>query len=96
VWLPGDGRVYFGGHFGQAIWIGTRRQNEVSASVVAAVFVSNGHIDTAWTPKIYKTYPGCWTFTSTPGKLWVGGDFTGERVNGTNNHKPYLAAYPAA
>ena len=24
----------------------------------------------------------------------MGGDFTGELVNGTNNHKPYLAAYP--
>jgi hypothetical protein len=26
--------------------------------------------------------------------LWVGGDFTGELKNGSNNHKPYLAAYP--
>ena len=42
----------------------------------------------------YKAYPGVWTFTSTAGKLWVGGDFTGEQVNGNNNKKPYLAAYP--
>jgi hypothetical protein len=26
--------------------------------------------------------------------LWVGGDFTGELQNGTNNKQPYLAAYP--
>jgi hypothetical protein len=58
------------------------------------VFISSGQIDTAWTPKIYKTYPGCWTFTSTDGKLWFGGDFGGEQVNGTNNKMPYLAAYP--
>ena len=50
---------------------GARRQNVVNASVVAAVFVSNGQIDTSWTPRIYETYPGCWTITSTPGKLWV-------------------------
>src|SRR4051812_16625014 len=94
VWLPGDGKVYFGGHFGQSIWSGAVKQNVVTASVVASVFISTGQIDTSWTPKIYTTYPGCWTFTSTPQKLWVGGDFTGEQVNGVNNHKPYLAAYP--
>jgi hypothetical protein len=94
VWLPGDGKVYFGGHFGQSIWSGAVKQNVVTASVVASVFISTGQIDTSWTPKIYTTYPGCWTFTSTTQKLWVGGDFTGEQVNGVNNHKPYLAAYP--
>jgi hypothetical protein len=94
VWLPGDGRVYYGGHFGQEIWSGFAKVNVVTASVVAAVFISSGQIDTAWTPKIYKTYPGCWTFTSTDGKLWFGGDFGGEQVNGTNNKMPYLAAYP--
>jgi hypothetical protein len=94
VWLPGDGHVYYGGHFGQEIWSGAAKVNVVTASVVASVFISNGQIDTAWTPKIYRTYPGCWTFTSTDGKLWVGGDFGGEQVNGTNNKMPYLAAYP--
>jgi hypothetical protein len=92
--LPGDGRVYYGGHFGQSMWSGARLQNVVNANVVAAVFISNGQIDTSWTPKIYETYPGCWTITSTPGKLWVGGNFSGEQVNGRNNHKPYLAAFP--
>ena len=92
--LPGDGRVYIGGHFGSSIWRGFFPQNPVDAGVVAAVFTSNGQIDTAFTPKIYKSYPGCWVITSTPGKLWVGGDFTGEQANGRNNHKPYLAAYP--
>ncbi len=66
----------------------------MNASVVAAVFISNGQIDTSWTPRIYETYPGCWTITSTPGKLWAVGNFSGEQVNGRNNHKPYLAAYP--
>jgi hypothetical protein len=91
LWLPGDGRLYVGGHFGQTIRTGS---TIVNASVVAAVFTSNGQIDTAWTPKIYNTYPGCWTITSTRGKLWVGGNFSGEQVNGQNNQMPYLAAYP--
>jgi hypothetical protein len=91
LWLPGDGRLYLGGHFGQTIRTGS---TIVNASVVAAVFTANGQIDTAWTPKIYNTYPGCWTITSSPGKLWVGGNFSGEQVGGQNNHMPYLAAYP--
>jgi hypothetical protein len=95
VWLPGDGKVYFGGHFGQEIWSGAVKQNVVTASVVASVFISTGQIDTSWTPKIYNTYPGCWTFTSAGQKLWVGGDFGGEQVNGVNNKMPFLAAYPA-
>ncbi|HEX3223713.1 MAG TPA: hypothetical protein VHR35_14190 [Nocardioides sp.] len=94
VWLPGDGKVYYGGHFGQEIWSGFAKQNVVTASVVASVFISTGQIDTSWTPKIYHTYPGCWTFTSTAARLWVGGDFGGEQVNGMNNKKPFLAAYP--
>jgi hypothetical protein len=94
VWLPGDGRVYYGGHFGQEIWSGFAKQNVVTASVVASVFIDTGQIDSVWTPKIYHTYPGCWTFTSTDGKLWVGGDFAGEQVNGRNNKMPFLAAYP--
>jgi hypothetical protein len=92
LWLPGDGRLYLGGHFGREIW--TDPDNRVGASDVAAVITATGQIDTAWTPKIYKVYPGTWTFTSTAGRLWVGGDFTGEQVNGANNKKPYLAAYP--
>jgi hypothetical protein len=94
VWLPCDGKVYYGGHFGQSVWSGFTQQNVVTASVVASVFISNGQIDATWTPKTCNTYPGCWTITSTTGKLWVGGDFGGEQVNGTDNHKPYLAAYP--
>jgi hypothetical protein len=94
VWLPGDGKVYYGGHFGQEIWTGALRQNVITASVVASVFTGTGQIDRSWTPKIYQTYPGCWTFTSTGQKLWVGGDFGGEQVNGTNNKMPFLAAYP--
>jgi hypothetical protein len=92
--LPGDGRLYLGGHFGKEIWIDPN--NRVGASNVAAVFTATGRIDTAWTPKIYKVYPGTWTITSTVGRLWVGGDFAGEQVNGVNNKEPYLAAYPVA
>jgi hypothetical protein len=91
LWLPGDGRLYLGGHFGQTIWA---QGVVVNASVIAAAFTSSGRIDTTWTPKIYKTYPGCWAFASAGAMLWVGGDFTGEMVNSRNNHKPYLAAYP--
>jgi hypothetical protein len=91
VWLAGDGELYLGGHFAQQIQSGT---TVVPVTVVAAVFAATGQIDSSFTPKIYKTYPGCWAIQSTPGKLWIGGDFTGELANGTNNHKPYLAAYP--
>jgi hypothetical protein len=94
VLLSGDDEVYFGGDFAKEIWSGFAKQNVVNASVVAAVFTATGQVDTAFTPRIYKTSPGCWTLTATPGKLWVGGDFTGEQVNGQNNHKPYLAVYP--
>jgi hypothetical protein len=89
VWLPGNGRLYVGGHFGHPIWGGTENTN-----LVAAVFTSTGQADTSWTPKFYTSYPGVWALTSTVGRLWVGGDFTGEMQNGSNNHKPYLAAYP--
>jgi hypothetical protein len=70
-------------------------QNIVNAKLLVSVFIANGQIDPSWTPMLYKAYPGVWTFTSTDGKLWVGGDFTGEQVNGKNNKKPYLAAYPS-
>jgi hypothetical protein len=94
VWLPGDGKVYVGGHFGQQIYSTGSSSSAIAATVVAAIDLTSGLPDSTFTPKIYKTYPGCWTFTSTLGKLWVGGDFTGELKNGSNNHKPYLAAYP--
>jgi hypothetical protein len=94
VWLPGDGKVYVGGHFGQQIASTGSSQSAVAATLVAAVDLSTGLPDSSFTPKIYKSFPGVWTLNSAAGKLWVGGDFTGERVNGVNNHKPYLAAYP--
>ncbi|HEY2878243.1 hypothetical protein [Nocardioides sp.] len=94
AWLPGDGKVYFGGHFGLGVWSGPMPQNIVDAKMLVSVFTANGSIDPSWTPTLYKAYPGVWSFTSTAGKLWVGGDFTGEQVNGQNNKKPYFAAYP--
>jgi hypothetical protein len=94
VWLPGDGHVYYGGHFGLGVWSGPMPQNIVDAKMLVSVFTANGQIDASWTPMLFKAYPGVWTITSTVGKLWVGGDFTGEEVNGKNNKKPYLAAYP--
>jgi hypothetical protein len=96
AWLPGDGKVYFGGHFGLGVWSGAKKQNVVNAKGLVSVFTATGQIDASWTPMLYTAYPGVWSFTSTPGKLWVGGDFTGEQVNGKNNKQPYLAAYPAA
>jgi hypothetical protein len=94
VFLAGDGKAYLGGHFGTSIYNTANYRNPVAVTVVAAVDMANGQPDPTFTPKIYKTYPGCWAFTSTPGRLWVGGDFTGELQNARNNHKPYLAAYP--
>ena len=94
AWLPGDGKVYFGGHFGLGVWSGPRPQNIVDAKMLVSVFTANGAIDPSWTPTLYKAYPGVWTFTSTAGKLWTGGDFTGEQVNGKNNKKPFITAYP--
>jgi PQQ-like domain len=94
VYLPGDGKAYLGGHFGTSIYNTATSHNQVAVTVVAAVDMATGQPDPTFTPKVYKTYPGCWTFTSTPGRLWAGGDFTGELQNARNNHKPYLAAYP--
>jgi len=94
VWLPGDGKVYVGGHFGQQIYRTGSSASAVPATLLAAIDPTTGLPDPNFTPKIYKTYPGVWTLTSTTNRLWVGGDFTGELQNGVNNHKPYLAAYP--
>jgi hypothetical protein len=94
VWLPGDGKVYVGGHFGQQIYRTGSSSSAVAATLVAAIDPTTGLPDPTFTPKIYKTYPGVWALTSTPNRLWVGGDFTGELQNGANNHMPYLAAYP--
>jgi hypothetical protein len=94
VWLPGDGKAYVGGHFGQQIASTASSKSAVPATLLAAVDLSTGLPDTSFSPRIYKTFPGVWTLNSTTGKLWVGGDFTGELANGVNNHKPYLAAYP--
>jgi len=90
--LPGDGRVYLGGHFGRKIW--TDSKDPVEASDVAAAFTATGQIDRTWTPRIYRVYPGTWALTSTAGRLWVGGDFAGQQADGVNNQLPYLAAYP--
>jgi hypothetical protein len=92
--LPGDGEVYFGGHFGLGVWSELNWQKLVPAKGLVAVFTATGQIDPSWTPMLVKSYPGVWAMTATPGKLWVGGDFTGEEVNGKNNKKPSLAAYP--
>jgi hypothetical protein len=94
VFLAGDGKAYLGGHFGTSIYNVATSRTQVAVTVVAAVDMATGQPDPTFTPKIFKTYPGCWTFSGTPGKLWVGGDFTGELQNTRNNHKPYLAAYP--
>jgi hypothetical protein len=64
------------------------------AKGLVAVFTANGAIDPNWTPRVYPAYPGVWTSTSTDGKPWTGGDFTGEQLNGKNNKLPYLTAYP--
>ncbi|HEY2878213.1 PKD domain-containing protein [Nocardioides sp.] len=95
AWVPGDGHVYYGGHFGEGVWSSGSPQNPVPAKQLVAVFIGSGLPDGRWLPRHIGAYPGTWAFTSTQGTLWVGGDFTGEVVNGTNNHKPYLAAYPA-
>jgi len=64
--------------------------------MLVSVSIANGLPQPDWTPYLYTSYPGVWCFTSTPGKLWVGGNFTGEQVNGKNNKQPYIAAYPTA
>ena len=82
VYLAGDGKAYLGGHFGTSIYNVATSRTVVPVTVLAAVDVATGQPDPTFTPKIFKHYPGCWTFTSTPGKLWAGGDFTGEQANG--------------
>ncbi|MDQ1483259.1 MAG: hypothetical protein QOF35_1335 [Actinomycetota bacterium] len=93
VYLAGDGNAYLGGHFGTSIYNTANSRNPLAVTVVAAVNIATGQPDPTFTPTIYHHYPGCWAITSTAGELWVGGDFTGEKQNGRNNHKPYLAAY---
>ena len=93
VCVPGDGKVYFGGHFGQ-VWTGPKGQGAVDARLLVAVSATSGKPDSGWTPRLVGAYPGVWSLTSYYGKLWVGGDFTGEKVNGKNNKRPYLTAYP--
>jgi hypothetical protein len=97
LWLAGDGELYFCGHF--AHYVRSYPSNPIDQGVIAAVFASTGRVDTAFTPRIYKTYPGGWTITSAGGKLWLGGDFGGEGITTStgavkNNNKPYLAAFP--
>lgn len=94
--LPGDGRLYFGGHFGQHVWSLADPENDVPATLVASVVLATGRIDAGWTPKLYQSYPGVWTLTPTSSALWVGGAFGGEQVNGSNNKRPFLAAYPVS
>jgi hypothetical protein len=91
--VPGDGKVYFGGHFGE-VWTGPRGHDQVDAGLLVAVSAATGKPVAAWTPRLIGAYPGVWSLTSFYGKLWVGGDFAGEKVNGSNNKLPYLAAYP--
>jgi hypothetical protein len=86
--------AYVGGHFGEQIYRTGSPHNAVPATSVAALNPVTGFPNPTFTPKIYKTYPGVWAFTSTMNRLWVGGDFAGELQNAANNHKPYLAAYP--
>jgi hypothetical protein len=92
VALPGDGEVYFGGHFGLGVWTGRNRM--VPARGLVAVSAATGQINPSWAPMLYTAYPGVWAMTAGAGLLWVGGDFTGEQVSGNNNKAPYLAAYP--
>lgn len=94
--LPGDGLLYIGGHFGKHVWSSATPEEDVPASLVAAVVAATGQIDSSWTPKLYQSYPGVWTLSGSPSALWVGGAFAGEQVNGSNNHRPYLAAYPVS
>ena len=98
LYLAGDGELYFGGHF--AHYVSAFGQGSIDQGVLAAVYTATGRIDTSFRPRIYKTYPGAWAITGTPGKLWVGGDFGGEGVPNNsggvrNNQKPFLAAYAA-
>lgn len=102
LWLDSDGTLYLGGHF--AHWVNSGYasfypQNPVSVTNLAAVSTATGQPIASFNPRIYKPYPGVWTITATAGKLWAGGDFTGEGVptssGGVRNNKlPYIAAYP--
>lgn len=102
LWLDPDGTLYLGGHF--AHWVNSgfatfNPRNPVSVTNLAAVNSATGQPIAAFNPRIYKPYPGVWTITATGGKLWAGGDFTGEgiptKAGGVQNNKlPYIAAYP--
>jgi hypothetical protein len=93
AWVPGDGRVYYGGHFGEGVWSSGQPQNQVPAKQLVAVFTRTV-MSTVLVAEADRGLPRHLGVHLHAGSLWVGGDFTGEEVNGTNNHKPYLAAYP--
>ncbi len=90
VGMTGDGLVYIGGHFGQ--FVGNSANVR---TVFAAVIASTGQVDPNFHPRIYATYPGGWTISSSAGVLFTGGDFTGVGTgpNAANNKIPYLAAF---
>lgn len=95
IHLGDDGEVYLGGHFAISMYNTATPGTSVPVTVLAAVVLDTGQPDPDFNPRIYKTYPGAWALTDTPGRLWIGGDFTGELQNGKNNKLPYLAAYPS-
>ncbi len=88
--LPGDGLLYLGGHFGQYVGNSNIRRTDL-----AAVNPNNGQVDPDFHPKLFKRYPGVWTFATTPGMLHAGGNFLGMGAgpNARNNHVPYLTAF---
>ncbi|MFY9915809.1 MAG: PQQ-binding-like beta-propeller repeat protein [Nocardioidaceae bacterium] len=88
--LTGDGLLYIGGHFGQ--YVGSSSNPR---TILAAINPANGAVDPNFHPRFYATYPGIWTLTSTPGRLYGGGDFKGVGIgpNEANNKVPYLAAF---
>ncbi len=88
VTVADDGLVYIGGHFGQ--YVGSTSNVR---SVLAAINSTTGAVERTFTPKVYSTYPGAWALTSSATTLYAAGNFTGVRVNGRNNHEPYLASF---
>ena len=81
-----DGLVYVGGHFGTYI-------GNASRTILAAVNPVDASVDPNFAPRLYTTYPGVWDISTTSTRLYAGGNFTGVRRNGANDHVPYLAAF---
>lgn len=90
VTVADDGMVYIGGHFAQFV-----KNTNNPRTLLAAIDPGTGDVAPDFAPKLYTSWPGVWALSASPSTLYAGGDLTGVRSGGYNNHVPYFAAFSA-